>query len=511
MSRPLLWLLLLLFAAVSVTMSGCHGAPPDPHTVTMLIESSPTNLDLRIGTDGQSEHIGSLIFDALVRKDEHYNVQPWLATSWDHPDPLTWIFHIRQQVHFHDGRMLTAGDVKWTLDSMHNGAIITAKSGAFTKIDHVAAPNPATCIVYMKKPDPFLLWNLSDGAIGIVPSGSGKDFWKHPIGTGPFRFVSAQQDRDVVLERSPDSWQPLPPIERIRFAVVPDAITRALELQKGSADVAINALSPDMVVALRQNSHLVIDTSPGTIVNYLAFNLRDPFLKDMRVRQAIAYAIDRQLIIHTLWRDQARLADSLLPPGHWARTDNIERYNYDPATANRILDEAGYGRGPGGTRFHLQMKISTDETTRLMALVLQQHLREIGIALDVRSYEFATFYSDITKGAFSLYALRWIGGNESPDIFRYAYTTEALPPHGANRGHYFNAAVDATIADASLASDNAEQRADYRKVQQILAREVPSINLWYLDNVLVHTPRLHNTHVSPSGDYDFLRQTTVTP
>jgi peptide/nickel transport system substrate-binding protein len=503
--------LLLLFAAASVTISGCHGAPPDPHTVTMLIESSPTNLDLRIGTDGQSEHIGSLIFDALVRKDEHYNVQPWLATSWDHPDPLTWIFHIRQQVHFHDGRTLTASDVKWTLDSMHNGAIITAKSGAFTKIDHVDAPNPATCIVHLKKPDPFLLWNLSDGAIGIVPSGSGKDFWKHPIGTGPFRFVSAQQDRDVVLERSSDSWQPLPPIERIRFAVVPDAITRALELQKGSADVAINALSPDMVVALRQKSHLAIDTSPGTIVNYLAFNLRDPFLKDVRVRQAIAHAIDRQLIIHTLWRDQARLADSLLPPGHWARTDAIRRYNYDPATANRLLDDAGYRRGAGGARFHLQMKISTDETTRLMALVLQQQLRQIGIALDVRSYEFATFYSDITKGAFSLYALRWIGGNESPDIFRYAYTTEALPPHGANRGHYYNAGVDAAIAHASLASDNAVQHADYMKVQQILAREVPSINLWYLDNLLVHTPRLRNPHVSPSGDYDFLRQATLTP
>jgi peptide/nickel transport system substrate-binding protein len=313
-----------------------------------------------------------------------------------------------------------------------------------------------------------------------------------------------------VLERNGDSWQPLPPIERIRFAVVPDEITRALELQKGSADVAINALSPDMVAALRRNSPLVIDTSPGTIVNYLSFNLRDPYLKDVHVRQAIACAIDRRLIIHTLWRDQARLADSLLPPGHWARSDDVQHYPYDPAEANRILDQAGYRRGPDGVRFHLQMKISTsDATTRLMALVLQQQLRDIGISLEVRSYEFATFYSDITKGAFSLYGLRWVGGNESPDIFRYAYTTEALPPHGANRGHFYNAAVDAAIAHATLASDNAAQRADYVEVQQILAREVPSINLWYLDNVLVHSERLGNTHVSPSGDYDFLREATL--
>lgn len=493
-----------------LALAGCARSRPAPRTVTVLIESSPTNLDLRIGTDAQSEHIGSLIFDSLVRKDAHYNVQPWLAQSWEHPDPLTYIFHLRSGVHFHNGAVLTARDVKWTLDSMRNGTLITAKSGAFVKVDTINALDQNTLTVTLKKPDPFLLWNLSDGAIGIVPYGSGKSFGQHPVGTGPFQFVSAEQDKDVILERSNDSWQPLPPIERIRFNVVPDPITRALELQKGSADIATNSLSPDMIHALRRNSRLVIESAPGTVVNYLTFNLRDPLLRDARVRQAIAYAINRPLIIHTLWRDQAHLADSLLPPGHWARADQAQSYAYDPAEANRILDQAGYRRGPDGTRFHLQMKISTsDETTRLMALVLQQQLRTAGIALEVRSFEFATFYADITKGAFSLYALRWIGGNESPDIFRYAYTTEALPPHGANRGHYFNAAVDAAIADAAGATSEAQQRADYVRVQQILTQDLPSLNLWYLDSIIVHTPRVTNVHPSPSGDYDFLREATV--
>ena len=156
------------------------------------------------------------------------------------------------------------------------------------------------------------------------------------------------------------------------------------------------------------------------------------------------------------------------------------------------------------------MKISTSSNpTRLMALVVQQQLRAVGIALEVRSYEFATFYADITKGSFSMYALRWIGGNESPDIFRYGYTTETLPPRGANRGHYQNPALEAAIADARTATTRAAERADYVKVQQILADDGPTIYLWYQDNIIVHTHRLEHIESSPSGDYDFLKTATL--
>ncbi len=491
-------------------LPGCSRRPP-ADTVVMLIESSPVNLDTRVGADAQSEHIDMLIFDSLVKKDANFDVQPWLASSWDHPDPLTYTFHIRPGVRFHDGRLLTSADVKWSIDTMHNGALITPKSGAFARVASVTAPDPATCVVRLNKPDPFLLWNLSDGALGIVPAGSGKDFWRHPIGTGAYKFVSQQQDKDVVLVRNDASWQPLPAIQRIDFHVVPDDITRALELQKGSADVAINALEPDTIQALRHNAQLTIESSPGTVLNYISLNLRDPYLKDVRVRRAVAMAVNRPLMLHTLWRDQARLADNLLPPGHWARADDAKSYTYDPAQANRLLDEAGYPRGKNGIRFPLQMKISnTSNPTRLMALVLQQQLRAVGIALDVRSYEFATFYSDITKGAFSMYALRWIGGNESPDIFRYGYTTETLPPHGANRGHYYNAALETALADARTATSRAEERTDYVKVQRILADDVPTIFLWYQDNIVVHAHRLGHIEPSPSGDYDFLKTATLT-
>jgi peptide/nickel transport system substrate-binding protein len=495
--------------AAGTLLAGC-GSKPDPNTAVVLIESSPTSLDTRIGVDVQSERLDMLIFDSLVKRDEHYEVQPWLAKSLDQPDPTTYVFHLRSGVRFHNGHALTSADVKWSIDSAHNGTVITAKSGSFIQIDHVDAPDPLTCVVHLKKPDPFLLWNLSDGALGIVPAGSGKDFWRHPIGTGAYKFVSQQQDKDVILERNEESWQPKPSIPGLHFIVVPDDTTRALELQKGSADVAINALEPDTVHALRANPRLEIQTTPGTIVNYINLNLSDPYLHDVRVRQAVAMAIDRKLILDTIWRGQARLADDLLPPGHWARTDDVAHYPFDPAKANALLDAAGYRRGPDGMRFRLEMKISnTSSPTRLMALVVQQELRAVGIAMDVRTYEFGTFFADVTKGAFGMYALRWIGGNESPDIFRLAYAAASLPPHGANRGHYINPELDALMADAAASTDRERDRADYLKVQQIVARDVPTIPLWYQDNVVVHTHRLQHIQVSASGSYDFLKTATL--
>jgi peptide/nickel transport system substrate-binding protein len=159
--------LLLVFAHLIV--AGCGRTRPDPNTVTMLIESSPTNLDPRIGTDAQSQHIYPLIFDSLVRRNEHFGLDPWLAEKWNSPDPKTLIFHLRSGVHFQDGRPLTSRDVKWTLDSILDGTVVTIKSGAYRNIASVETPDQNTVTIHMKQPDPALLWNVCDGGFGVVP------------------------------------------------------------------------------------------------------------------------------------------------------------------------------------------------------------------------------------------------------------------------------------------------------------------------------------------------------
>src|SRR5262249_18107428 len=267
------------------------------------------------------------------------------------------------------------------------------------------------------------------------------------------------------------------------------------------------SLSADMVASLQRDRNLEIEQQPGTILAYLAFNLRDPILRDVRVRQALAHAIDRQAMLQHLFGGAGRLAESVFPPQHWAYSSDVPHYDYDPGQANSILDAAGYPRGKDGIRFHLLMKTSTIETTRLMAAVIQQQLRKVGIALDIRSFEFATFYSDVSKGSFQLYSLRWIGGNEDPDIFYYAFHSSSFPPKHANRSYYVNPDGDRLIDEGRNALDQEKRKQIYAQVQKILARDLPYINFWYFDNVAVYSRRVQNLHLSPPGNYDFL--TTV--
>jgi peptide/nickel transport system substrate-binding protein len=476
----------------------------------MIIESSPTNLDPRVGIDAQSERIDNLLFDDLLSRGDDLNVAPGLAERWEIPDPLTYIFHLHNSVRFHDGRVLTSRDVKWTFDSLLQGKIRSTKAGAYRLIDHIEAPDDSTVILHLREPDATLLWNLSDGAMGIVPYGSGAEISQHPIGSGPFQFVSAEMDREVVIERNDQYWGEKARIERVRFAVVPDETTQALELRKGSADVAINSLTPDTVQALQHEARLVVDRGPGTRLAYLGFNLRDPILKEARVRRAVAYALDRNVMIEYLWRKNARVACSVLPPQSWAYNGDVARYEHDPEKARQLLDAAGYP-SMNGVRFHITMKTSTDANTRLMVAVMQQQLRDVGIALDIRSFESATFLSDVVHGAFQMYGLRWIGGNEDPDIFEYAFHSAKFPPNGANRGHYANPKVDALIDLARREVDPARRKPLYAEVQRILADELPYIDLWYLDNVLVHNKRVSNLKLNPAGNFDFLRTAELAP
>jgi len=496
-----------LFAALLLTlfpMLSCS-TKPDANTLLMIIESSPTNLDPRVGIDAQSERIDNLIFDDLLSRGDDLNVAPGLAERWDVPDPVTYVFHLHPGARFHDGRPLTSRDVKWTFDSLLQGKIRSTKAAVYRYVDHIDATDDATVVFHMKEPDATLLWNLSDGAIGIVPQGSGDEVTQHPIGSGPFKFVSAETDRDVVLERNDQYWGEKAKLARVRFAVVPDETTEALELRKGSGDVEINAyLTPDTVVTLARDPNLVIETGPGTRLAYLGFNLRDPILKDVRVRQAIAFALDRKPMIEYLWRGFAQPARSILPVQSWAYNGNVPAYEHDPVKAKELLDAAGYP-AVNGVRFHIAVKSSTDANTRLMFAVMQQQLRDVGIALDIRSFEFATFFSDVQHGAFQMYGLRWIGGNEDPDIFEYAFHSSKFPPNGANRDYYSNPKVDALIDRARREIDPKARKPIYADVQSILAEDLPYINLWYLDNVLVHTKRVRNLRLNPAGNFDFLR------
>jgi peptide/nickel transport system substrate-binding protein len=494
----------LVFAcAIYIGCSRNRGSA-DPQTVNFLIESMPTNLDPRIGTDAQSEHLDGLIFSSLLAHDARMNIVPDLAESWETPDPLTYVFHLRRGVKFHDDRPLASADVKFTFDSILSGALKSPKRGAFHLVTSVDAPDDATVVFHLSEPYASFLWNLTRPGVGIVPRNSGNEVSQHPMGSGPFRFVSMQTDEEIVLERNSDYFGGAPKLERVRFRIVPDAIVRALELRKGTADVALNSLSPDMVETLKTEPGISVNEAAGTPVAYISFNCDDPILAHKEVRQALAYATDRETLITYLYRGQARAASSLLPPNHWAYDSSVKKYDYDPTHAQQLLDAAGFKRGTGGVRFHLTLKTSTEESSRLLSEALADQWKRIGVVLDLRPLESATLNSDIAHGSFQLYTYRWYGGNSDPDIFEYVFSSKKFPPDGANRGHYKNPVLDTLLDQARVELDREKRRAILSRIQSIVADDEPYINLWYMDNVCVYRNRLSGTMLAPGGDYDFL-------
>ncbi|MEE8278570.1 MAG: ABC transporter substrate-binding protein [Thermoanaerobaculia bacterium] len=502
----------VLLAAPLGSLLGCRRTVgpnlPRENLLVVALANAPTHLDPRLGSDQASSRIYNVLLNGLVTKDPQGNLVPDLAESWEILDHAArYRFHLRPGVRFHDGRELSASDVVWTFQSLLDGTVPSPKRGAFQRLARVEAINPTTVDFVMSEPYGALLVNLTS-YLGIVPAGSEpEDFNRRPVGTGPFRLVERQPDK-FVFEAFDDYWQGRPNLDRLVLRVVPDATVLALELEKGSVQLVVSDLAPDVLARFRHNPAFRVVEDPGSKYTYLGLNLADPVLSDARVRRAMALAIDRHRLVDSLWQGLGVVTETMLPPGHWARNDELETIPYDPAAARRLLEEAGYpapaGDGPQ-TRIKLTYKTSTDETAVLQAQILQAMLAEVGIAIEIRSYEFATFYSDIKKGNFQVFSLTWTGVVD-PDIYSLVLHSQSIPPAGANRGRYRNPEFDRLVEQGAALAEPQRRRPFYLKAQEILARDLPYISLFIKANFAVMPSQLEGYENYPSGEFYSLRQ-----
>ncbi len=312
-----------------------------------------------------------------------------------------------------------------------------------------------------------------------------------------------------MVERNSDYFRGAPQLARVRFRVVPDAVVPALELRKGSADLEMTSLSPGIIPVLARRPDLAVMDRSGTNFTYLGFNLEDPVLSHREIRQALAYATDRETLIRYLLRGQAKIASGVLSPDHWAAEPNVAHYPYDPARAEQLLDSAGFPRNQGGMRLHLVLKCSTDEQARLIGAALQEQWRRAGVELELRPLELATLFSDVAKGNFQITYQRWVGANTDPDFIEYAFSPKRFPRDGANRGHYGNSRIDALTDQIRVEMNQEKRKLLCSEVQRILAEDLPYLPLWFNDVVSVHRRALGALDLSPSGDSNFL--TTLQP
>jgi peptide/nickel transport system substrate-binding protein len=472
----------------------CSGEPSPPGVITLAVLSSPNSLDPRVGTDETSQRAHQLIYDNLLALDDRLRVSAGLATHWAQPDPLTYDLFLRRGVRFHDGHELTADDVVYTFSSFIDPSFLSARKGAYRMLERVTAIDPYTVRFSLKEPSGSFLIQL---VMQVVPKGAGPGLRERPVGTGPYQFVRFAVDDRLELKAFPGYFGGAPANAGVVLKVVPDEIMRALELRKGSVDMVVNDLAPDVVHQLEEEQSVTVAESPGTDYAYIGFNMRDPVLRDRRVRHAIGYAVDRQAIVDHLRRGLARPAVGILPPASWAFESGVFEFSLDRRKATALLDEAGYpdpdGDGPA-PRLRLTLKVSTNEFIRLQAAVIQQDLKQVGIDLDVRSYEFATLYADVLKGNFQLFTLQWVGVSD-PDMLRRVFHSKQMPPSGFNRGYYENPEVDRLI-DA----------ANWGEAQRRIAEDAPYISLWYKTNVAVSRTNIEGVTLSPSADFTFLRK-----
>ncbi len=499
----------VLLAASLGVLHGCRRtAGPDlprDNLLVVALENAPTNLDPRLGSDQASSRVYDVLLNGLVTKDPRGNLIPDLAKSWEILDGgARYRFHLTAGVLFHDGRELSSDDVVWTFQTLLDGSVPSPKRGAFQRLQSVKAIDPLTVDFVMSEPFGALLANLTS-FMGIVPQGSTPEkFNQRPVGTGPFRLLERQPDK-LVFAPFDEHWQGRPVLDRLVLRVIPDATVRALELEKGSVQLVVSDLAPDVLAHFRNNRAFRVVEDPGAKYAYIGINLEDPVLSDLRVRRAMALALDRHRLVETLWQGLGVVTETALPPGHWARHEDLEPIPYDPAAARKLLDEAGYpDPGEGGARLSLTYKTSTDETALLQAQILQAMLAAVGIEIKIRSYEFATFYSDIKQGNFQVFSLTWTGVVD-PDIYSLILHSKSIPPAGANRGRYRNPEFDRLVDQGAALFEPERRRPFYLEAQEILARDLPYISLFIKANYAVMPRELEGYVNYPSGEFYSLK------
>jgi peptide/nickel transport system substrate-binding protein len=498
-------LLLLISSLIFIPLESACRRGGAPGEMTVMLEKRIDTFDPRRSSDTAAERMRQLMFNSLTRKDDKFEPVPDLAERYESsPDYKTFTFYLRPNVTFHNRRPLSAADVKYTFDTMKD---IPSAKRADLERDQVSVEadpsNPLKVTFHCGIPCPGLANTIVP--IGIIPEGTSSEQEKHPIGTGPFKFESYTEDQQVVMTANDDYFEGAPSIRRLSVRIIPDNSTRESELRQGAVDLAINAeLDPVTVEGLQNTPGIKTDISDGTNITHLGVNLQDPILKDRRVRQALAYGTDRDAIIRDVLRGQAFPANSILPRSQWAYEPNVATYNYDPERARKLLAEAGK------SNLKLSLKTSPVSLSRKIGEAIQEQLRRIGVDVELQSLERQKLTQDMTEGNFQLYLNILVGGNQSPDIFKFVYGSGAIPPNGQNRSRYVNPEMDKLLIEAQTASRD-RRKEIFSQVQKTLAEDLPQIYLWYPATIVIYRDRISNVKIDPTGDWSAIRNMQAGP
>lgn len=551
-----------VITAVLVVLGGCMASRPTPGSrnqrVEVLIGSAPKTLDPRYTIDTKSMNISRLVFSNLVTVDNQ-RLEPKLDLAHsirvDPRDPMSQIVTLKTNVRFHDGHALTADDVVYTFRSVMDPRLRSPYANHYKKKIR-AVERIDRWRVRFTLFRPYATF-ITDLVMGIVPRHLlEKHGGRFPpgvyLGSGPYRYLFEEPGRKWVLSRFQRYFGRPAAAPYLVFRVVTDENARLLALLGRTGDIVQNEVNPVLLSVLAARRDVRVVSAPSISYTYLLFNLRQSALADLRVRRAIAHAIDRPWIIKHKFRGYAKLASGMLAPLHWAYEGGVKRYPYQPELAERLLDEAGFTRrGPNRIRLTLRLKSSNNRLRRMVIKDIGYQLGKIGIAVEPVSLEVGTFLYDVRRGNFQIAVLQQPEPVE-PDLYHWMFYSMNVPVrrpsgpsafgrpdrrffnpaleriHGrwrttvlrqglkawftaawgqavlrpqGNRTFYWNPRVDQLLDSGRYTLDREERRRIYAKVQQILADDLPFVSLWHEDNVAVISRSVTHFTMIPNARY----------
>ena len=489
---PKAFILIIVFLISSCEM---HSIEAEKETAIRFgLSAAPLTLDPRFARDATSSHINRLLYRALIHFDDQARPAPDLAT-WEKLTTTHYRLTLGKEGRiFHTGALLTTKDVKATYDFILDSDNASPHYGSLKNIQSIDIQDDNVIDFIIKQPDPLFLTKLTVGIVPAISIENEHPLHKEPVGSGIFKFISWTDPYTLHVLRQTDQ-------QVFHFLTIKDPVVRVLKLLRGELDILQNGISPELVAWLHQRDTLKILTHHGTNFTYLGFNLQDTEpTHQLAIRQAIAYAINRDEILYYIFAGSARPASSLLPPTHWAGHPDLPTYDYQPTKAKILLKQVGFSRE---NPLKLSYKTSTDPFRVRLATILQQQLAKVGVQVEVMSYDWGTFFADIKQGRFQMYSLSWVG-IRSPDIFNYVFHSAAIPPQGANRGRFSHPEVDQLLDQAVIETDLDKQAVYYQKVQEIIFAELPYIPLWYEDHRAIMNKNIDGYRLSVNGNYDGL-------
>jgi peptide/nickel transport system substrate-binding protein len=419
------------------------------------------------------------IYDQLLVRDANFKIAPWLATSWENPDDHTWLFHLRQGVNFHNGEPFNAASVLWSFQRFVAPDEKNIYASMLSPVAQVDAVDDYTVKVTTKDPFPALLENLAYGVFMGPPKAmqsQGDNFFKSPIGTGPFRFVSWSPGEKMVVEAAGSHFGGDPKIETIVWQPVTEDATRVEELRTGQADL-ITSVSPGQISQLDGQPGISVVKFPSQSFMVLIMNASKPPFDDQRVRQAMNYAVDKQAIINSLLGGNGTILPAPAGPAHEGYDPNLGvMYNYDPEKAKQLLADAGYANGFGITLDTPDGRYLQDKA---VAQAVAGMLAKVGVQAKVNPWEWGAFVKLLQDKTSDMFLIQQ-GGSTTDNLFPASFSSKIK---GLTWQGYTNQQVDALLDRARTTVDSTARNKVYGDFIRLIQQDAPWVYLYYQTNI----------------------------